>query len=166
MSGFFSAPHWARLGGGTGAMTDVPGNYISSYVEQSVQIPAAPAILRFMLRVPPSGAGVSYFYVMVSGQPILQLDSGSATYTPVQLDLSAYAGGPRMLRFHADSANFSTLSPSWEVDDVSLDAPDPPASPGPATAPTGRRAAALARCKRKHGKARRACKRRARLLPL
>jgi hypothetical protein len=42
----------------------------------------------------------------------------------------------------------------------------PGAGPGPAATTTGRRAAALKKCKRKHGKARKRCKKRARRLPV
>jgi PKD domain-containing protein len=60
----------------------------------------------------------------------------------------------------AGSAGPQTSAPFNVADaPVSSSAPAPPA-------PTGQRAAALRKCKKKHGKARKRCKRRARLLPV
>ena len=66
----------------------------------------------------------------------------------------------KTLRFEA-AGQYQTISNSFDIDDVSVTAPDA-VPPGP----TGQRAAALAKCKHKHGKKRKKCKKRASLLPV
>ena len=72
----------------------------------------------------------------------------------------AYVGpGLKTLRFEAES-KYQTISNSFDIDDVSVTAQ------ARLPAPTGQRAAALAKCKHKHGKKRKKRKKRASLLPV
>ena len=84
----------------------------------------------------------------------------SGSYTQVDVPLDAYVGpGSKTLRFEA-AGQYQTISNSFDIDDVSVTAADA------LTGPTGQRAAALAKCKHKHGKKRKKCKNRASLLPV
>jgi hypothetical protein len=173
-SGYTSQFHWARIG----AATEAPDSglaSVDSYIQQNIQVPAsfppAPlATLHFALRIRPGNDSPDEtLTVSLGGTPILSVDDSDNTYTgnyqPVEVPLDALVGpGAKTLRFEA-SGMFRSISSSFDIDDVSVTAPDalPPAvSPGP----TGQRAAALAKCKKKHSKkARRKCRNKSNLLP-
>jgi Putative metal-binding motif len=121
--GYTTGFNWARLG--AGMTTDN-----SSAIEQTVSIPAAPAKLAFSLLIrAPSGTGT--FTVKINGTPIYgetDADAGTGNYRRVTLDVSAFAGGTRVLRFEGHT---TTAAPGvvFDVDDVSLDAPEAPPPP-------------------------------------
>lgn len=190
LSGYNHGPHWARLGSETGfeGGDDRPPS-LSTSVTQQVLIPASlasePATLSFSFHIVPQQYATGTFRALVDGQVAFSATDatpGYANYTRVTVPVGFAAGpGPRELRFEADaevdpgpaSLGAPVASDTFDVDDVSLDAPDPPIATPPVTAPvagpssaTGQRAAALAKCKRKHSKAaRRKCRRHAALLP-
>jgi hypothetical protein len=176
--GYHGPTTWVQMGGPaiSNALDFNATNTFS--VQQTVQIPAPPATLRFYLLIrpgpdaPPSPGDL---FVQVDGTPVFQASyttAGYGTYAPVSVDVGGFAGGSRILRFEATVKNVYTSSrktTSFNVDDVSLDAADAPAaSPtAPAASPTGQRAAALKKCKKKKlQKARKKCKRKANLLPV
>jgi hypothetical protein len=178
-SGYTSQFHWARIG----AATESPESdlaSVDSYVQQDIQVPAsfppAPlATLHFALRIRPGNDHPDEtLTVSLGGTPVFSVDDTDNTYTgnyqPVEVPLDALVGpGAKTLRFEA-SGMFRNISSSFDIDDVSVTAADalalaPPAAAAP-TGPAGQRAAALAKCKKKHGKKRKKCKQRANLLPV
>jgi hypothetical protein len=167
-SGYCSTPHWARVG--AGRAQDVSTD-VSSSIEQRVLIPAAPAVLRFNLRILDLELGdTSDLAVRLGGVPVFTASGSTAGYgtcTPVAVDVSAFAGESRILAFEGASL-FRTEADSFEIDDVSLDAPDATTPiPVPPSAVTGKRAAALKACKKRKGKKqRRKCTRHAMELPV
>lgn len=174
-SGYTSQFHWARIG----AATESPDSGIAtvdSYVQQNIQVPASfppasLATLHFALRIRPGNDEPDEtLTVSLGGTPVFSVDDTDNTYTgnyqPVQVPLDALVGpGAKTLRFEA-SGTFRNISSSFDIDDVSVTAPDSLAPPAASAAPTGQRAAALAKCKHKHGKKRKKCKKRASLLPV
>lgn len=154
---------------------------VDSFVQQDIQVPAsfppAPlATLHFFLRIIPSDDTSSEtLKVSLGGIPVLNVDDGDTgygSYEPVDVPLDALVGpGAKTLRFEA-SGTFRHVSTSFDVDDISITAPDAlsqpaPPSPAPPAGPTGQRAAALANCKKKHSKkARKKCRNKANLLPV
>jgi hypothetical protein len=132
----FSGTHWLLFGGGF-VDTDPPGEGVASFsmVEQQVEIPAAPAVLGFMLENA-TGAGTVTLTVKLDGTTILTPEvKGSAAfpYKVVTADVSQFAGpGKHNLRFeHTCGSTCGRVS----VDDVSLDAADVPAPPSPPVPP-------------------------------
>jgi hypothetical protein len=124
----FSGTHWLLFGGGF-VDTDPPGEGVPAFslVEQQVEIPAAPAVLSFMLENF-TGAGSVTLTVKLDGTTILTPEvKGSATYPykVVTADVSQFAGpGKHNLRFeHTCGSTCGRVS----VDNVSLDAADVPA---------------------------------------
>lgn len=188
LSGYLSPYHWARLGSETGFVGggDRPGPFTTS-VTQSVLIPASPATLSFNLHIVPRDFATGTFRVTVDGQLVFDtVDSatGYSSYPRLSVPVSFAAGpGPKELRFEGTAdvdpspapEGSAVASDTFDLDNVSLDAPDPAAaatlqgtSPLVTTAPsvTGQRAAALAKCKKKpKGPKRRKCKRKANRLP-
>jgi len=118
----FTPPHWARIGTGINSTT--------SAIQQTVQIPAGPARLAFNLRIFNSGVASGSFTVKVDGTPVFSATDttpGYVIYTPVAVDVSGLAGGPRVIRFEGTSTVGGTaFTDSWDVDGVSVDAPDAP----------------------------------------
>jgi hypothetical protein len=176
--GYHSPTTWVQMGGPSisNALDFNATNTFS--VQQTVQIPAPPATLRFYLLIrpgpdtPPSPGDL---FVQVDGTTVFQASyttPGYATYAPVSVDLGGFAGASRLLRFEATVKNVYTdprKTTSFNVDTVSLDAADAPAASPTAQAasPTGQRAAALKKCKEKKSKkARKKCKKKANLLPV
>src|SRR5204863_3348676 len=99
----------------------------SSAVQQTVAIPAAPAKLAFSLLIRAPG-GTGTFDVRLGGAQIYSetdADAGAGNYRRITLDVSSFAGGARVLRFEGHT---TTAAPGvvFDVDDVSLDAPEPP----------------------------------------
>lgn len=173
-SGFHSSHNWARVG----AAEEDPDTEISTvdtFAQQDIRVPASfpptpLATLHFFLRIVPSDDGANEtLTVSLGGTPVLTVDddaTGYGSYQPVDLPLDALVGpGAKTLRFEA-SGDFRHVSTSFDVDDVSVTAPDALGPPAVSAGPTGQRAAALAKCKRKHGGKRKKCKQRANLLPL
>jgi hypothetical protein len=130
--GYNSPLGWVQLGG-----ENKPQNAImNSSVAQTVDVPAAPARLRFLLLIKDANLSVSSFAVFVDGLHILTLQaSGDTAYTPIVIDISPVAGGPRTFKFTAASGQLAAgASDSYNIDDVSVDAPDKPVvPPTPAT---------------------------------
>jgi Ca2+-binding RTX toxin-like protein len=101
-----------------------------SIAEQQVPIPAAPAALRFMLKRQ-LGAGSITFTVRLDGTTVATtpLPASSFPYTAMTADVSQFAGpGGHDLRFEFTCVN---TCGRLDVDDVSLDAADPPGPPPP-----------------------------------
>ena len=130
----FSPPKWARLG----ASFSCPGctpNSASSSIQQAVSLPAAPATLRFMLRIRVrSGTNSGAFTVSLDGTNVFTAShttTGYDGYAPVAVDVSSFAGAaPRILRFAATTSSSTEDTPSFDIDNVSLDAADPPPPDG------------------------------------
>jgi hypothetical protein len=134
-SGYSTAPNWARLG-----FNDSGGLPITS-VDQPVAIPAAPATLEFALHIE-QGNGTGFIEVEIDGTVVfLAPDStaGFTNYALVTRDVSAFAGpGTHTLSFEGQSATgAAAATDSFDVDDVSLDAPDPAPPPPPPPPPGG-----------------------------
>jgi hypothetical protein len=127
----FSGSTWARLGAGYKA-TAMFGGGIISWLDQSVAIPAAPTPLSFQLRIIDSSLSTGDLKVEIDGtQVFAATDStpGFASYAPVSIDVSAFAGGTHVLRFEGTSANTGTGQlDSFDIDAISL-ADQPPAPP-------------------------------------
>jgi Ca2+-binding RTX toxin-like protein len=120
----FSGSTWARLG--SGQTTATLGAGITSSLEQGVVIPA-PATLSFRLRIINSMNSAGEFTVQIDGtQVFAATDStpGFTSYAPVAIDVSAFAGSSRLLRFEGAS-NPSGTGPtdSYDVDEISLGEP-------------------------------------------
>jgi hypothetical protein len=176
-SGYNHGPHWAPLGSSAGftAGDDRPPELTTS-VSQQVQIPALPATISFSLHIVNAPYATGTFRAVVNGAPVFSATDatpGFAGYERVTVPLDGLAQpGTIDLSFEGvadvepgDATPGEAYSDSFDLDDVSLDAPDVPGL-GPA-GPTGQRAAALAKCKKKHSKkARRKCRRKASQLPV
>jgi hypothetical protein len=165
-SGYNTFTNWARLGAGFISPQDF--TYVYSEIGQTVSIPAGTAAtLSFVLHMPSQTVVSSYLSVTLDGARVFSVDNDSAAaysvYKPVVIDVSAFAGGSRDLLFKGTST-FVSQGQGFDVDNVSL-TDSPGTTPAPASS-TGRRAAALAKCKKKRGKARRKCKAKANLLPV
>jgi Putative metal-binding motif len=122
-TGYNTGPRWARLGAGINAATAVA---------QTVQIPAAPARLTFLLHITASANGNDTLSVTIDGAEVFSATDASPGFNPykaVTLDVSQFAGGPRVLRFQAQNNAGANPSDSFDVDEVSLDAPEPPPLP-------------------------------------
>jgi len=180
LSGYTSPYRWARLG--SEAFEAAGGDRkpdLSTSISQDVLIPASlppsqPATLSFELHIINLPYATGSFTVTVGGVVVFSATDatpGYAGYGLVTVPLDAFAGpGPKTLKFEGTASTDPGSAPdgsfvdsdTFDVDDVSLDAPDLPVAPNPpAAAGTGERAAALAKCRKKHGKKRRKCKRRA-----
>jgi hypothetical protein len=143
-SGYVSGYHWARLGAGIFYPSQ---GYVSrtTAISQTVQIPAAPATLTFYLRILDEAGSYGSFHVSVGGRKVFRAVDTTPGYFPtyarVRVDLSAFAGGAREIRFEGGTQAVGTTdsdSDSFDVDDVSVDAagpPSPPPGPGPAPGP-------------------------------
>jgi hypothetical protein len=175
-SGYTSASHWARLGASSGHTGPDREPVFSSSISQSVAIPAAPATLSFALRIINSPHSTGSFAASIDGQGVYGASDTSVdhiNYELVTVNVSRFAGpGPKTLKFEATEQPNGTddaspyFTDSFDIDDVSLDAADPAAGVAGAVAGSGQRAAALAKCKKKHGKKKRRCRRNANLLPV
>lgn len=146
LSGYNNGPHWARLGSETGfeGGDDRPPS-LSTSVAQQVLIPASlasePATLSFSFHIVPEQYATGTFRALVNGQVVFSATDatpGYANYTRVTVPVGFAAGpGPRELRFEADaevdpgpaSIGAPVASDTFDVDDVSLDAPEPPVAP-------------------------------------
>jgi hypothetical protein len=162
-SGYNHGPHWARLGSSADFIggDDRPPELTTS-ITQQVQIPAQPATLSFSLHIvnePAAGGTTGVFRAFVNGNVVFSATDqtpGYATYSRVTVPLDGVAHpGSNELRFEgvADvdpgSApdGFPNDSDTFDLDDVSLDAPDAPPS---ALQATGQSAARNCRKKKKH----------------
>lgn len=126
----FSPPKWAQLGGETMA-----GN--ASYaVQQVVNIPAGPASLSFLLLIKDSNVSAGAFTAQINGTPVYAAGGatpGHSAYAPVTVDISAFAGGLRTLKFENLNVTSNGSTDSFNVDNVSIiDTPPPPAATTPA----------------------------------
>jgi hypothetical protein len=158
---------WAQLG----ARSEGPLADDIWSIQQVVQIPAAPATLTFQLRIQPSLAAHGTLVARLDGAPIFgAADStpGFASYASVRVDVSGFAGSPRVLSFEGATHNVDMGGTgTFNLDDVSLEAPNVASTPAPpAGTPRkcGRRkkghkraahAAKKRKCKGKRKKARR-----------
>lgn len=172
-SGYSTAVNWGRLGAASGA-TGI--SWVQSILFQSVSIPAGgTSTLRFVIHMSPIVLLDRHMTVKLDGTTVFYLDDSSeaayATYKPVVIDVTAFGGATRSLEFIGKSTVSTGSAPGFDIDDISLQ--DTPAASAPVanatptiTPTTGQRAAALAKCKKKKGKARRKCKQKANALPL
>ena len=122
-TGYNTGPRWARLGAGIKATTAV---------SQTVQIPAAPAKLTFLLHITAQPNGTDALSVTIDGTEVFRATDATPGYNPykaVTLDVSRFAGGAHVLRFEAQNNASADPSDSFDVDEVSLDAPEPPPPP-------------------------------------
>jgi len=125
-AGPLSGTKWAQLGG----ETSMSGSNTYS-IQQVVSMPTGPATLSFQLRTRSSNASTGAFTVRIDGTPIFTVGGSEIAYTPISVDVSAFAGGLRTLRFEVANANNNGSTDSFNVDDVSLI--DQPAQPTPVT---------------------------------
>lgn len=125
----FTPPQWARIGAGINSTT--------SAIQQTVQIPAGPATLAFNLRIFNSSVTSGTFTVKVGATPVFsatEATTGYGIYAPVVVDVSAFAGGARIIRFEGmTTAGGTVFTDSFDVDGVSVDAPDAPSFTGGGT---------------------------------
>jgi hypothetical protein len=135
--GYSSPLNWAQFGG-----YEAHQSKIHFSVEQVVEIPAAPATLRFVLQIENSLSSTGLFEVKIDGNPVFGATGdtpGYAAYAPVSIDVSAFAGGARTLRFEAvDTQSAVVSTDSFNVDEVALDAPDTSPTPPPTPPPVCR----------------------------
>jgi hypothetical protein len=170
--GFHTAPNWARFGAGSGGTGPEP-SLVTTSLSQNVTIPPGPATLSFLLHMPvQTSVFRAFLTVKLDGTTVFFADETSqpsySAYQPVTIDVTAFSGGTRALKFEGTTITVND-APGFDVDTISLQdtpASAQPAAQPPATPTTGQRAAALAKCKKKRGKARRNCKKRANKLPL
>jgi hypothetical protein len=175
-SGYTSASHWARLGASGSYTGPDRAPVVTSSISQPVLIPAAPATLSFALRIINDAHSSGGFTASIDGQSVYGASDTTVdhiNYELVTVNVNRFAGpGPKTLKFEATGQPGGTdgasayFTDSFDVDDVSLDAADPAAGVAGAVAGSGQRAAALAKCKKKHGKKKRKCRRNANLLPV
>jgi hypothetical protein len=91
-------------------------------------------------------------------------DVEGAPYPPAILD--AHAGKQYLITLDSGVPN-AWIAPDYGDFTLYLDDAGPlPAPPPPSAQPTGQRAAALKKCKKKHGKARKKCTAKAKRLPV
>jgi uncharacterized repeat protein (TIGR01451 family) len=107
---------WAWFGG-----IDV---FENGAVSQNVTLPVGTARLRFQLWIGArSGNGSDFVRALVDGNPVfaaIESTPGYNAYTPVDVDVSAYAnGGAHTLRF--ESITFGSGVTNFSLDDVSLE---------------------------------------------
>jgi hypothetical protein len=125
--GYTTFYNWVRLGAGNTSDN-------TSAVQQTVQIPAAPAKLTFALLI--RGAGIGTMRVTINGTDVFTATDTTPGYTDyhqVTVDVSRFAGGARVLRFEGHTSDPATPLPSpsriFDIDDVKLDAPEAPPPP-------------------------------------
>lgn len=143
-SGYSSPDKWAEIGAGFNNQQFQSGTNSSS-VRQNVEIPAGPATLRFVLHIADFAESTGSFSVRIGGTTVFFATHDTAayyTYEPVLIDVSQFAGGTRELVFEGNSVSPpKSVSPlggsiKFDVDDISLDAPDvPPPGQSAAGAP-------------------------------
>jgi hypothetical protein len=118
----FAGTKWAQLGGET---TMSPT--LTYAIQQVVNIPG-PAILTFQLSSRNSNVSTGAFTVKIDGTPVYAAGGSDSPYATVTVDLSAFAGGLRTLRFENFENGSSGSRDSFNVDDVSIQ-DRPPATP-------------------------------------
>lgn len=193
-SGYDSPYNWAAIGDSRGYIGGTLDRYppFNSSIRQNVVVPEStvsdPATLSFLLLIIPDNDfhnfSTATFTVDLEGVTLFSatdVTPGYATYHQVTVPVPATGPTSGQLRFEADSSDIDTSAgfpitdyptDTFDVDDVSLTASDAPVVPPPdptgttAAGPTGQRAAALAKCNRKHGRARKKCRKKANLLPV
>jgi hypothetical protein len=129
----FSPPNWVQLGGET-IMGDA-----SYAVQQVVNVPAGPTTLSFQLQIKDSNVSTGAFTAKIDGTPVYAAGGGTpghAAYAPVTVDISAFSGGLRTLKFENLNATTSGSSDSFNVDNVSIVDSPPPTTPTQAAATT------------------------------
>lgn len=129
----FIGSTWLRLGAGYKANAMFGGGIIS-WVDQTVSIPTAPATLSLRLRIIDSAGPTGEFRVEVGGGDsdgtvvfsATDATPGFASYAPVSVDLSSFAGSSPRLRLVGISSQTPVgLLDSFDVDDVSLTTTNP-----------------------------------------
>ena len=121
--GNYSPPNWVQMGGETSM-----GPTLSYAVEQEVKISDGPATLRFQLLTRNSNVSTGTFAAKIDGTTVFSATGstpGYATYAPVSVNVSAFAGGTHTLRFEATDQQGNGSSDSFNIDDVSLLAAGP-----------------------------------------
>jgi Ca2+-binding RTX toxin-like protein len=115
---------WANLGLGT--------SQAYSYVKQRVAIPDSPAELVFYLRVVDVPGTTGTFAAKINDSTVWStgVSPSYPGYTKISVDVSDFKGGSnyfRTLKFEATSSNpFGGTTTSFDVDDISVEAPDAP----------------------------------------
>jgi hypothetical protein len=161
-SGYHTASRWARLGAG---LAGAGYGLIITNISQNVTVPAGQNTLSFVLHMSPQTNVLnSFLTVRLGGTRVFFADKTDqpnyAVYKPVTVDVSALSGNLPLV-FEGTSITSSQPAPGFDVDTISLQS-----NPAPAAGPTGQRAAALAKCKKKSKAKRKKCKQRANKLPL
>jgi len=121
-----SGTHWVQFGGGTAYYEEFTQPFfLRGQLTQRVDFPAGPASLRYAYRVVNS-AGFGELVVRLDGAQIFAIKEATPgeQFVKGSRDVSSYAGpGKHDLRFEFVCSGTCTLI---YLDDVSLDAPDPP----------------------------------------
>jgi parallel beta helix pectate lyase-like protein len=135
--------------------------------------PGGNGCLNFQTSAVPAFAGASDYHLQSSASNLANLiDHGNPAAPANPLDLD---GNPRAIDIDGacplnqvrDMGAYELQVSQPSCAGPTSPSPSPSPSPLPVTAgPTGLRAAALKKCKKKHGQARRKCKKRANLLPI
>jgi hypothetical protein len=139
------------------------GMVLASQSVPGSSVPASPAFISINFATPaPVVAGTQYAIVAYSSTDIVN-DYGwadSATANP-------YAGGEGLYTLTSPpSGAWTPLAGMADLAFKTYVAVPTSGPTGPTSGPTGRRAAALKKCKHKHGKARKKCRKRAKRLPV
>jgi hypothetical protein len=168
-SGYNTQFGWARLGAATEA-PDSEADIVDSSISEPITIPAsfppdALATLHFNLRIRPSDTqSDESMTVSLNDTPVLDVEDTdnryTGTYQSVSVPLDGYVGpGTKTLKFEA-SGTFRHISTSFDVDDVSVTAPDSAAVPNPPASQPTMSPPATKRCKKKKHRSASASKKR------
>jgi hypothetical protein len=138
----YGGSDWARLGAGEGPAS-ITDQFVEDFVKQDVTIPPSTIpgkspTLSFFLRIIDRPESSGEFNVTVGGQNVFFVDDefvGYGTWEPVSIDLSSVAAPtPQTLEFDgysifpAAALGATAHSDSYDIDDVSIQTPDPTSS--------------------------------------
>lgn len=165
-SGYTTPFGWARLGAATEAPNS-DADIVDSSISEPIEVPAslppdALATLHFNLRIRPSdNESDETMTVSLNGTPVLSVNDTDTRYTgnyqPVSVPLDALVGpGEKTLRFEA-SGTFRHISASFDIDEVSVTAPDAvpaPSVPVPSSGSQPTAGPKAKKCKKKTKKGR------------
>jgi Ca2+-binding RTX toxin-like protein len=131
---------FVTMGGGTD-MVGAGGSEIGQ-ISQQVTL-SAPATLTFYLRIVPGTVAIREFLVWIDNSVVRTVDTTNpafAGYSPVAVDLSPYPGTHTLKLYgRSISGGLNQQFARYDIDDVTLTVPDPPAQPpppGPVPKPT------------------------------
>ena len=138
----YGGSDWARLGAGEGPAS-ITDQFVDDFVKQDVTIPPSTIpgkspTLSFFLRIIDRPESSGEFNVTVGDHNVFFVDDefvGYATWEPVSIDLSSVAAPtPQTLEFDGYSIfpaavlGATAHSDSYDIDDVSIQTPDPTSS--------------------------------------